>query len=80
MSPRARSANRGATAGLPAERAQTPVGDLLVRRAGRVVTNAPGSGVLRHADAGYDIAAQTAQDVGIRIPLQPGTHAPAWQA
>jgi len=40
VSPRARSANRGATAGLPAERAQTPVGDLLVRRAGRVVTNA----------------------------------------
>jgi urocanate hydratase len=48
-------------------------------RVERVLTNDPGSGVLRHADAGYDIAAQTAQDVGIRIPLQPGTHAPAWQ-
>jgi urocanate hydratase len=49
-------------------------------RVERVLTNDPGSGVLRHADAGYDIAARTAQDVGIRIPLQPGTHGPAWQA
>ncbi|MFL6130992.1 MAG: urocanate hydratase [Mycobacteriales bacterium] len=48
-------------------------------RVERVLTNDPGSGVLRHADAGYEIATQTAQDVGIRIPLQPGTHAPAWQ-
>ena len=45
----------------------------------RVLTNDPGTGVLRHADAGYDIALDTARDVGIRIPLEPGTGAPAWQ-
>jgi len=47
-------------------------------RVERVLTNDPGSGVLRHADAGYDIALDTARDVGIRVPLEPGTHAPAW--
>jgi urocanate hydratase len=45
----------------------------------RVLTNDPGTGVLRHADAGYDTALDTARDVGIRIPLEPGTEAPAWQ-
>jgi urocanate hydratase len=45
----------------------------------RVLTNDPGTGVLRHADAGYDTAIDTARDVGIRIPLEPGTGAPAWQ-
>ena len=49
-------------------------------RVERVLTNDPGSGVLRHADAGYDIALDTARSVGIRIPLEPGTHPPAWQA
>ena len=49
-------------------------------RVERVLTNDPGTGVLRHADAGYDIAVDTARNVGIRIPLEPGTHAPAWQA
>jgi urocanate hydratase len=45
----------------------------------RVLTNDPGMGVLRHADAGYDIALDTARTVGIRIPMLDGTHAPAWQ-
>jgi urocanate hydratase len=45
----------------------------------RVLTNDPGTGVLRHADAGYDTAIDTARDVGIRIPLDPQTAAPAWQ-
>jgi len=49
-------------------------------RVERVLTNDPGTGVLRHADAGYDIAVDTARNVGIRIPLEPGTHAPAWLA
>jgi urocanate hydratase len=44
-----------------------------------VLTNDPGTGVLRHADAGYETAEATARDVGIRIPLQAGTRAPAWQ-
>jgi urocanate hydratase len=45
-----------------------------------VLTNDPGTGVIRHADAGYDIALDTARGVGVRMPLEPGTHAPAWQA
>jgi urocanate hydratase len=35
--------------------------------------------VLRHADAGYSIAVDTARTVGIRIPMLDGTHAPGWQ-
>lgn len=35
----------------------------------RVLTNDPGIGVARHADAGYEIARQTARAQGIRIPL-----------
>ncbi|MDQ1615736.1 MAG: urocanate hydratase [Actinomycetota bacterium] len=45
----------------------------------RVLTNDPGTGVLRHADAGYEIAERTARDIGIRIPMLDGTHAPDWQ-
>ena len=45
----------------------------------RVLTNDPGTGVIRHADAGYPIAQDTARDVGIRIPMLDGTHPPAWQ-
>jgi urocanate hydratase len=44
-----------------------------------VLTNDPGTGVIRHADAGYDIALDTARNVGVRMPLEPGTHPPAWQ-
>jgi urocanate hydratase len=50
------------------------------RRLELVLTNDPATGVIRHADAGYDIALDTARDVGVRMPLEPGTHAPAWQA
>jgi urocanate hydratase len=46
----------------------------------RVLTNDPGTGILRHADAGYETALDTARDVGIRIPLEPGTRPPSWQA
>jgi urocanate hydratase len=49
-------------------------------RVTRVLTNDPGTGVLRHADAGYEIAERTARDVGIRIPMLDGTHAPPWQS
>ncbi len=39
----------------------------------RVLTNDPGIGVARHADAGYDLALDTAQRAGIRLPmLEPG--------
>jgi urocanate hydratase len=49
-------------------------------RVTRVLTNDPGTGVLRHADAGYEIAERTAREVGIRIPMLDGTHAPDWQS
>jgi len=35
----------------------------------RVLTNDPGIGVARHADAGYDIARETAVRQGIQIPM-----------
>jgi urocanate hydratase len=35
---------------------------LLPERLARVLTNDPGSGVMRHADAGYDIATEYARD------------------
>ena len=34
----------------------------------RVLTNDPGSGVMRHVDAGYDLAVETARREHIRIP------------
>jgi urocanate hydratase len=38
----------------------------------RVLTNDPGMGVLRHVDAGYDIAVDTAEEHGVRVPMQEG--------
>jgi urocanate hydratase len=35
----------------------------------RVLTNDPGIGVARHADAGYERAVETAKAQGIRIPM-----------
>jgi urocanate hydratase len=34
----------------------------------RVLTNDPGTGVMRHADAGYDLARRTARERGLRLP------------
>jgi len=42
--------------------------DEAARRIERVLTNDPGSGVVRHADAGYEIAIETAKKKGIKIP------------
>jgi urocanate hydratase len=36
----------------------------------RVLTNDPATGVLRHVDAGYEIAEETAQEHGLRIPMR----------
>jgi len=36
----------------------------------RVLTNDPGIGVARHADAGYEIAVRTAKEQGIRLPMR----------
>jgi urocanate hydratase len=37
----------------------------------RVLTNDPGIGVARHADAGYESAVSTASTHGIQIPMIP---------
>jgi urocanate hydratase len=39
------------------------------KRIRRVLNNDPGLGVVRHADAGYALAQQTARDKGIRMPM-----------
>jgi urocanate hydratase len=36
----------------------------------RVLSNDPGSGVIRHADAGYDLAVEVAQEHGLRLPMR----------
>jgi urocanate hydratase len=38
----------------------------------RVLTNDPGLGVARHADAGYERALETARAEGLRLPMQEG--------
>ncbi|TDD63717.1 urocanate hydratase, partial [Jiangella aurantiaca] len=38
----------------------------------RVLSNDPAMGVIRHADAGYDHAADIAADRGVRIPMREG--------
>ena len=40
-------------------------------RLDRVLTNDPGTGVVRHADAGYDLAARVARDRGVQMPMLP---------
>jgi urocanate hydratase len=35
----------------------------------RVLTNDPGIGVARHADAGYEQAIETARAKGVRVPM-----------
>jgi len=40
------------------------------RRLERVLTNDPASGVVRHADAGYDLAVETAEAQGIKLPMR----------
>jgi urocanate hydratase len=39
------------------------------RRLERVLTNDPGTGVMRHADAGYDIAVAHAREQGLDLPM-----------
>ncbi|PKK13330.1 urocanate hydratase [Thermomonospora sp. CIF 1] len=42
---------------------------LAAEKLARVLTNDPGTGVMRHADAGYPRAAQVAAERGVRIPM-----------
>jgi urocanate hydratase len=39
------------------------------RRLARVLWNDPGTGVMRHADAGYDSAVRCARDKGLNLPM-----------
>ncbi|BAC71208.1 MULTISPECIES: urocanate hydratase [Streptomyces] len=41
----------------------------------RVLTNDPGMGVIRHVDAGYDIAESVADERGVRVPMREGDDA-----
>ena len=43
--------------------------EMAARKIARVLNNDPGLGVVRHADAGYELAQQTARERGIRIPM-----------
>jgi urocanate hydratase len=44
--------------------------DEAARKLERVLTNDPGTGVMRHADAGYDRAIEVARERGVRIPMR----------
>lgn len=39
------------------------------KRIARVLWNDPGTGVMRHADAGYEIAVQCAKEQGLKLPM-----------
>ena len=56
-------------AGMVAVADGTPAAD---RRLERVLTADPGTGVMRHADAGYDLAIETARERGIDLPMLNG--------
>jgi urocanate hydratase len=42
---------------------------MMAERLERVLTNDPGSGVMRHADAGYELAMDTARAHGLDLPM-----------
>jgi urocanate hydratase len=46
--------------------------DTADRRLERVLTADPGTGVMRHADAGYEIAVDTANERGVDLPMVNG--------
>ena len=56
-------------AGMVAVADGTSVAD---RRLERVLTADPGTGVMRHADAGYDLAIETARERGVDLPMVNG--------
>ncbi len=43
--------------------------DLAAQKLERVLTTDPGTGVMRHADAGYERAIEVARERGVRIPM-----------
>ncbi len=45
---------------------------LAAEKIARVLTNDPGTGIIRHCDAGYELAGQVAAEHGVRIPMREG--------
>jgi urocanate hydratase len=43
--------------------------DAAARRLARVLWNDPATGVMRHADAGYEVAIECARDNGLNLPM-----------
>jgi urocanate hydratase len=39
------------------------------KRIARVLWNDPGTGVMRHADAGYEVAKRCAKEQGLKLPM-----------
>jgi urocanate hydratase len=46
--------------------------ELAAQKLERVLTNDPGMGVIRHVDAGYELAEQVADERGVRVPMREG--------
>jgi urocanate hydratase len=46
--------------------------DLAAQKLERVLTSDPGTGVMRHADAGYERALAVADERGVRVPMRDG--------
>jgi urocanate hydratase len=46
--------------------------ELAAQKLARVLTNDPGMGVIRHVDAGYELADQVAQERRVRVPMREG--------
>jgi len=46
--------------------------ELAAQKIARVLTNDPGTGVMRHVDAGYSRAREVARERGVRIPMMEG--------
>ncbi|MQA24992.1 MAG: urocanate hydratase [Micromonosporaceae bacterium] len=49
---------------------------LAAQKIERVLTNDPGMGVIRHVDAGYDLAEHVAERTGVRTPMRETGEAP----
>jgi len=45
---------------------------LAAQKLARVLTNDPGMGVIRHVDAGYELAEEVAEERGVRVPMREG--------
>jgi urocanate hydratase len=43
---------------------------LAAEKLSRVLTNDPAMGVIRHVDAGYELAEQVAEERGVRVPIR----------